>query len=377
TPQDLITETASLTGQYLAGRKAIADLRPRRPRTGRSLTIEGAREQNLKDITVEIPLGVITCVTGVSGAGKSTLVMDILYPALANRLQRAKMKIGAVRKLKGVEYLDRVIGIDQGPIGRTPRSTPATYTGLYDPIREFFAQLTEARMRGYGAERFSFNVPGGRCEACQGNGVVRVDMYFLPEVQVLCEVCKGKRYSRETLEIKYKGLSIADVLDLTVNQASEVFSANPAVAARLTALREVGLGYIKLGQPAATLSGGESQRVKLARELARRSTGRTLYIMDEPTTGLHFEDIRKLLELLNHLADAGNSIVIIEHNVDVIASADHLIDLGPGGGSNGGEVVAAGTPEELAMNPRSITGQYLKTVLFRQEKPPVGIAGFP
>ena len=360
TPSDLLRNPHSLTGQYLSGRLSNQPLAPRSKGNGEFLIIKGAQEQNLKNITVGIPIGIITCVTGVSGAGKSTLVMDILYHELAKRLHRSQRKPGRFDEITGWEHFDRIVGVDQTAIGRTPRSNAATYTGIYDHIRDLFAQLPEARIRGYKAERFSFNLSGGRCEACKGEGVVRVDMYFLPDVYVTCDVCKGRRYNRETLEIRYKGLSIADVLDLTVNQASEFFTALPAVYERLRALREVGLGYLQLGQPASTLSGGESQRVKLARELGRRSTGRSLYIMDEPTTGLHFHDVKKLLELLNRLKENGNTIVIIEHNLDVIQNADYVIDLGPEGGVRGGEVVAAGTPEEIACAPESATGQYLQ-----------------
>ena len=363
TPEALMADHRSLTGQYLSGRRNIEFSQPRKG-SGGFLTITDAREQNLKNVTAKIPIGTMTCVTGVSGAGKSTLVMDVLFTAIIKRLQRSPaVKAEAFNDLTGWEQFERVIAVDQTPIGRTPRSNPATYTGIYDPMRSLFAQLPEARMRGYQAERFSFNLSGGRCEACRGDGVVRVDMYFLPDVYVTCDVCKGRRYNRETLEIKYKGLSIADVLDLTVARALEIFGNIPAIHGRLMTLFEVGLGYLHLGQPASTLSGGESQRVKLARELARRSTGRTLYIMDEPTTGLHFEDVKKLLDLLRRLIDTGNTAIIIEHNLDVIKSADYIIDLGPEGGAKGGQVVAVGSPEAIAKSPSSATGYYLKSVL--------------
>jgi excinuclease ABC subunit A len=353
----------SLTGQYLSGR--MKSLIPvwRRSGTGESLVIKGAKEHNLKDITVKIPVGALTCVTGASGSGKTSLIMDILYNAVAARLHGSNDKVGRFDELIGADLFDRVIGIDQAPIGRTPRSNPATYTGLFDQLRALFAQLPEARLRGYRPERFSFNAPGGRCEACAGEGVVRVEMYFLPPVYVDCENCKGRRYNRETLEIKYKGLSVADVLDLTVLQASEILSNVPALSERLRALREVGLGYLRLGQAAQTLSGGEAQRVKLARELARKSNGRSLYILDEPTTGLHFHDVKQLMELLQGLTDAGNTMVIIEHNLDVIVGADYVIDLGPEGGDKGGTIVALGTPEEIAANLDSFTGQYLAKLL--------------
>jgi excinuclease ABC subunit A len=302
----------------------------------------------------------MTCVTGVSGSGKSSLVMDILYNSAARRFHRAQSKIGAHDEITGWEHFDRVIGIDQSPIGRTPRSNPATYTGIFDQLRGLFAQLPEARLRGYKAGRFSFNARGGRCEACAGDGVIKVDMYFLPPVVVTCELCKGKRYNRETLAVKYKGLSIADALALTINQAAELFGAVPGIFDRLRFLREVGLGYLTLGQPAASLSGGEAQRVKLARELARKSTGRSLYILDEPTSGLHFEDIRRLLDVLHRLTDEGNTMVIVEHDLDLIKSADYVVDLGPEGGTKGGFVVAQGTPEEIILDPHSITGAFLQ-----------------
>jgi excinuclease ABC subunit A len=329
------------------------------------LALNNARARNLKNITVEIPIGAMTCVTGVSGAGKSTLVMEILYNGVAQRLQRSKAPSGVDAEITGWEQFDRVIGIDQGPIGRTPRSNPATYTGLFDHLRELFAQLPAARVRGFGAERFSFNAAGGRCEACGGDGAVRVEMHFLPDVFVTCDVCKGRRYNRETLEIKYKGLSIADILALTVNQTLELFIAIAPIHDRLRTLRDVGLGYLKLGQSGSTLSGGEAQRVKLARELARRSSGRSLYILDEPTSGLHFEDVRKLVDLLNRLTDLGNTVVIIEHNLDVIKTADYVIDMGPEAGAGGGEIVAQGTPKDIAAVAASFTGQYLKAALNR------------
>jgi len=362
-PAELARDEASLTGRFLSGALTITPPRRRRRGSGSSLVIKGAREHNLKNITVEIPVGAMTCVTGVSGSGKSSLVMDLLYNSAARRFYRAEVRAGAHDEITGWEHFDRVIGIEQTPIGRTPRSNPATYTGIFDELRGLFAQLPEARLRGYKAGRFSFNAKGGRCEACAGDGMITVDMYFLPPVLVTCEVCKGKRYNRETLAIKYKGLSIADVLDLTVNQAVDLFSAVPGIFDRLRLLREVGLGYLTLGQPATSLSGGESQRVKLARELARKTTGRSLYILDEPTSGLHFEDIRRLLEVLHRLADEGNTMVIVEHDLDVIKSADHIIDLGPEGGNRGGYVIAQGTPEDLAEDPASVTGRFLKPVI--------------
>jgi excinuclease ABC subunit A len=365
---EIIGSQRSLTGQYLSGRmKPLVTVR-RRSGTGESVIIKGAKEHNLKNITVKIPVGALTCVTGVSGSGKTSLIMDILYNAVAARLHGSNDKVGRFDALIGADLFDRVVGIDQAPIGRTPRSNPATYTGVFDPLRAFFAQLPEARLRGYRPERFSFNASGGRCEACAGEGVVRVEMYFLPPVYVDCENCKGKRYNRETLEIKYKGLSVADVLDLTVLQASEILSNVPALSERLGALREVGLGYLKLGQAAQTLSGGEAQRVKLARELARKATGRSLYILDEPTTGLHFDDVKQLMELLQRLTDAGNTVVIIEHNLDVIVGADYVIDLGPEGGDKGGTIVALGTPEQIAANSDSFTGKYLAKLLGLQSR---------
>jgi excinuclease ABC subunit A len=362
-PAEISDSPGSLTGCYLSARMKRPAVMRRRAGKCEFLIIRGAKEHNLKNITVKIPVGALTCVTGVSGSGKTSLVMDILYNASSARLHGSRAKVGRFDELIGADFFDRVIGIDQAPIGRTPRSNPATYTGLFDHLRGLFAQLPEARLRGYRPERFSFNAPGGRCEACAGEGVVRVEMYFLPPVYVTCENCKGRRYNRETLEVKYKGLSVADVLDLTVLQASEILSNVPALSERLRALREVGLGYLRLGQAAQSLSGGEAQRVKLARELARRSTGRSLYILDEPTTGLHFHDVKQLMELLQRLNDAGNTVVIIEHNLDVIVSADYVIDLGPEGGDKGGTIVALGTPEEIAANPDSFTGQYLAKLL--------------
>jgi excinuclease ABC subunit A len=366
TPAELARDSRSITGRYLAGELQIP-VPPRRRRARDHLTISHASAWNLKDVTVEIPIGAITCVTGVSGAGKSTLVMDVLHQGVADRLQRRSRrgKTSHRATIDGWGKFDRVIGVDQSPIGRTPRSNPATYTGIYDHVRELFAQLPEARVRGYGSERFSFNVSGGRCEACGGDGVIRVEMYFLPETFVTCAVCKGRRYNRETLEVKYKGLSIADVLDLTVDSALDLLNSIPAVRDRLSTLHEVGLGYLRLGQAASTLAGGEAQRVKLARELARRSSGRSLYVLDEPTTGLHFDDVKKLVELLNRLADLGNTVVIVEHNLDVIKNADHVIDLGPGSGEQGGEVIAKGSPEEVAATAGSATGRYLAAALVR------------
>jgi excinuclease ABC subunit A len=363
TPQDIIASQQSLTGRYLAGEFSIPVPRMRRPQTGQYLTIVGAREHNLKGIDVEIPVGLFTCVTGVSGSGKSTLVTDILRKALDARLYGGRERPGEHDKLLGVERIDKVIDIDQAPIGRTPRSNPATYTGVFTFIRELYALTPEARMRGYQPGRFSFNVKGGRCEACQGDGLIQIEMHFLPDVYVTCDVCKGKRYNRETLEIKYKGTGIADVLDMTVEEALRFFENVPRVKEKLQTLYEVGLGYIKLGQSATTLSGGEAQRVKLSRELSRRGTGRTLYILDEPTTGLHFADIQQLLDVLHRLRDAGNTVLVIEHNLDVIKTADHIIDLGPEGGDEGGKLVATGTPEEIVRIKGSYTGQFLKRVL--------------
>jgi len=359
----------SLTGQYLAGLRQI----PRPP--GRrlaanpaALTVVGARANNLKDLTVAFPLGTFTCVTGVSGGGKSSLVIETLYKALARRLNGAREHAGEHERIDGIERIDKVVDIDQSPIGRTPRSNPATYTGCFTPIRDWFAGLPEAKERGYKPGRFSFNVKGGRCEACQGDGVIKIEMHFLPDVYVQCDVCKGKRYNRETLEVMFRGRSIADVLDMTVEEAAEFFKAVPAIRDKLVTLQRVGLGYIHLGQQATTLSGGEAQRVKLAKELSRRATGRTVYILDEPTTGLHFEDVRKLLEVLHALVEPGNTVIVIEHNLEVIKTADWIIDLGPEGGDGGGRLVAAGTPEEVAAAPESITGQYLAPYLAKAKK---------
>jgi len=363
TPGEVQADSRSLTGRYLAGELAIPVPRLRRPPTGQVLTIVGAREHNLKGIDVEIPLGLFTCVTGVSGSGKSTLVTDILRKALDATLYGSRQQAGEHDKILGVEQIDKVIDIDQAPIGRTPRSNPATYTGLFAFIRELFAMTPDARMRGYTPGRFSFNVKGGRCEACQGDGLIQIEMHFLPDVFVTCDVCKGKRYNRETLEIRYKGASIADVLGMTVQEALRFFENVPQVKAKLQTLYDVGLGYIRLGQSATTLSGGEAQRVKLSRELSRRSTGRTIYILDEPTTGLHFADIQQLLDVLHRLRDAGNTVLVIEHNLDVIKTADHIIDLGPEGGDEGGQVVATGTPEEVARVKASYTGQFLRRVV--------------
>jgi len=362
-PEKLLESESSLTGQFLSEKATIPVPGLRRKGNGASLFIEGAAQNNLKNIVVGIPLGALVCVTGVSGSGKSSLVNEILYPALAQNLYRSKMKIGRVEKVRGIHQVDKVINIDQSPIGRTPRSNPATYTGLFNPIRELFAMLPESRMRGYKPGRFSFNVRGGRCETCNGDGIIRIEMHFLPDVYVTCESCKGLRFNRDTLEIKYKGYHIAAILDMTVNQAFSFFENVPAVRSRLKTLIDVGLGYVRLGQPATTLSGGEAQRVKLSRELSKRDTGKTLYLLDEPTTGLHFADIRKLLEVLNHLVELNNTVVVIEHNMDVIKTADYIIDLGPEGGDRGGRLVAAGTPEEVAKVEGSYTGRFLRKVL--------------
>lgn len=368
TAEEIMACEQSVTGQYLSGRRFIPVPAERRKPDGRWLTVRGAAENNLKNIDVSFPLGLFTCVTGVSGSGKSSLVNEILYKELAARLNRAKTKAGSFREIEGVDYLDKIIAIDQAPIGRTPRSNPATYTGLFTDIRDLFASTNDAKMRGYGTGRFSFNVKGGRCEACQGDGIIKIEMHFLPDIFVPCEVCKGHRYNRETLEVKYKGKSIYDVLEMTVEEGLSFFSNLPKLARRLQTLYDVGLGYVKIGQPATTLSGGEAQRVKLAAELSKRPTGRTVYILDEPTTGLHTADVHKLIEVLRKLSADGNTIIVIEHNLDVIKTADYIIDLGPEGGSGGGTVVARGTPEEICECETSYTGRYLKKLLSQAKR---------
>jgi len=363
TPAEIAAHKDSITGDYLAGRREIAVPAERREGNGKSVVVEGATGNNLQDVTAEFPLGKFVCVTGVSGGGKSTLTIETLFKTASMRLNGARQTPAPCSTIKGLEHLDKVIDIDQRPIGRTPRSNPATYTGAFTPIRDWFAGLPESKARGYKPGRFSFNVKGGRCEACQGDGVIKIEMHFLPDVYVTCETCGGKRYNRETLEIRFKGKSIADVLDMTVEDAETFFQAVPSIREKMTALMRVGLGYIKVGQQATTLSGGEAQRVKLSKELSKRSTGRTLYILDEPTTGLHFEDVKKLLEVLHELVGQGNSVVVIEHNLDVIKTADHIIDIGPEGGDGGGRIVATGTPEDVALMAESHTGQYLKPML--------------
>ena len=363
TLEDILNSEKSKTGQYLSGRKVIPLPKKRRKGNGEEIIIKGARQNNLKDLDVSIPLGRLVCITGVSGSGKSTLISDILHRKLAQMLYRSKEQPGEMDSITGVENIDKVINIDQSPIGRTPRSNPATYTGIFTPVRELFATVPEARMRGYAPGRFSFNVKGGRCEACHGDGYIQIEMQFLPDVTVPCEVCKGKRYNREVLEIKFKGKNIAEVLDMTVEQALEFFEHFPKIKNRLKTLNDVGLGYVRLGQPATTLSGGEAQRIKLASELSKRATGRTLYILDEPTTGLSFDDVAALLKVIQRLVDAGNTVVVIEHQLDIIKNADWIIDLGPGAGDRGGYIVATGTPEQIAQNEKSATGEYLKKVL--------------
>jgi excinuclease ABC subunit A len=372
TPDKVMQAPESITGQYLSGMRQIPVPTMRRrppPKGGRTLSIVGCRENNLQDVTARLPLGTFICVTGVSGSGKSTLIVETLYKALAKRLNGAREQPGAHDKIEGLENLDKVIDIDQSPIGRTPRSNPATYTGAFSPIRDWFAQLPESTARGYRPGRFSFNVKGGRCEACQGDGVIKIEMHFLPDVYVQCDVCKGQRYNRETLEVTFRGKSIADVLEMTVDDGVEFFRAVPVIRDKLLTLQQVGLGYIHIGQQATTLSGGEAQRVKLAKELSRRATGRTLYILDEPTTGLHFEDVRKLLEVLHKLVEQGNTVLVIEHNLEVIKTADWVLDLGPDGGAGGGRIVAEGAPEDIVRVTESHTGQYLARYLRRTAAP--------
>ena len=363
TAEEIKQVPESITGQYLSGKKKILVPKKRKKSNGKSIEIVDATENNLKNVTVKFPLGVFNCVTGVSGSGKSTLVNEVLYKYLARELNGSNEKPGKCEKIKGIENIDKIINIDQSPIGRTPRSNPATYTGVFDVIRELFAETNEAKMRGYQKGRFSFNVSGGRCEACQGDGILKIEMHFLPDIYVPCEVCKGKRYNRETLEVKYKGKSISDVLDMTIEEALDFFGNVPRIKQKIQTLYDVGLGYIKLGQPSTTLSGGEAQRVKLASELSKRPTGKTLYILDEPTTGLHIADIHRLVDILHRLVDTGNTIIVIEHNLDLIKTADNIIDLGPEGGENGGEVIAIGTPEQIVKNERSHTGRFLKKYL--------------
>ena len=363
TAEEIKNVPNSITGQYLSGRKKIPVPKKRRKAKPVSITIKGAKENNLKNLDVKIPLGVFTCVTGVSGSGKSSLINEVLYKNLAKKLYGSSEKGGKCKEIVGVENIDKIINIDQSPIGRTPRSNPATYTGVFDYIRDIFANTNEAKLRGYQKGRFSFNVSGGRCEACQGDGVLKIEMHFLPDVYVPCEVCKGKRYNKETLEVKYKGKSISDILEMTVEEALEFFANIPKIKQKIQTLYDVGLGYIKLGQPSTTLSGGEAQRIKLATELSKRPTGKTLYILDEPTTGLHIADVHKLVDILQRLVDTGNTIVVIEHNLDLIKTADYIIDLGPEGGDNGGEIIATGTPEQIIRNDRSYTGKFLKKYL--------------
>jgi excinuclease ABC subunit A len=357
----------SLTGAYLSGRLTIPTPEKRRPGNGKALVLRGAREHNLKNIDVRFPLGKLICVTGVSGSGKSTLVMEILYKRLAQILQGAKQRPGAHDAVEGVDLIDKVINIDQSPIGRTPRSNPATYTNLFDKVRQLFASLPQAKVRGYKPGRFSFNVKGGRCEACQGQGQLRIEMQFLPDIYIPCDICNGTRYNRETLQIRYRGLDIAEVLAMSVDEALDFFANFPTIRRKLNTLRDVGLGYVQLGQPAPTLSGGEAQRVKLSKELSKRATGRTFYILDEPSVGLHAHDVAKLIQVLNHLVDKGNTVVIIEHHPDIVKVADHIIDLGPEGGDAGGEIITQGTPEEVTQAPQSYTGLYLKRYLAEKE----------
>ncbi|MDE5588997.1 MAG: ATP-binding cassette domain-containing protein, partial [Acetatifactor sp.] len=364
TAEEIMQVPESITGQYLSGALKIPVPKERRKPAG-WLTVKGAQENNLKNIDAEFPLGVMTCVTGVSGSGKSSLVNEILYKRLARDLNRARCIPGKHKGILGIDQLDKVIAIDQSPIGRTPRSNPATYTGVFDQIRDLFASTADAKAKGYSKGRFSFNVKGGRCEACGGDGIIKIEMHFLPDVYVPCEVCGGKRYNRETLDVKYKGKNIFDVLDMTVEEALPFFENLPSIRNKIQTLYDVGLSYVKLGQPSTTLSGGEAQRIKLATELSRRSTGKTIYILDEPTTGLHFADVHKLVDILHRLADGGNTVVVIEHNLDVIKTADYIIDIGPEGGERGGTIIARGTPEEVAENKKSYTGAYVKKMLER------------
>ena len=362
-PAQILKSPGSITGEFLSGLRSIPVPKKRRIGNKKYITISGACGNNLKHVDASFPLGTFTCVTGVSGGGKSTLTIETLFKYASMKLNGATQTPASCSSIEGLEFLDKVIQIDQSPIGRTPRSNPATYTGSFTPIREWYSGLPESGRRGYNSGRFSFNVKGGRCEACQGDGLIKIEMHFLPDVYVTCDSCKGKRYNRETLEVKFKGKSIADVLDLTVEEAEEFFSAVPSIREKMTTLIDVGLGYIKVGQQATTLSGGEAQRVKLSKELAKRSTGKTIYILDEPTTGLHFEDVRKLLEVLHKLVDHGNTVIVIEHNLDVVKTADYIIDIGPEGGDGGGEIVAVGTPEKIVRENKSVTGAYLKGLL--------------
>jgi excinuclease ABC subunit A len=367
TPEEVMACEKSLTADYLTGRREVPVPATRRKgKKGQSISLKGASGNNLQNVDVDIPLGVMTCVTGVSGSGKSTLILDTFYKAIARVVMRTKDIPMPYKDIRGIEHIDKVIDIDQSPIGRTPRSNPATYTGAFTHIRDWYAGLPEAKTRGYGAGRFSFNVKGGRCEACQGDGVIKIEMHFLPDVFVTCEACKGHRYNRETLEVKFKGKSIADVLAMTIEDACEFFKAVPTIRTKMETLMQVGLGYITVGQRANTLSGGEAQRVKLSKELSKRSTGKTLYILDEPTTGLHFEDVKKLLEVLHTLVDQGNSVVIIEHNLEVVKTADYVIDVGPEGGTGGGQIIARGTPEDIAKTKGSYTGEYLAPLLAKK-----------
>ncbi|MEG2434862.1 MAG: ATP-binding cassette domain-containing protein, partial [Ruthenibacterium sp.] len=368
TIEDICAAPRSITGQYLSGKKSIKVPEKRRKSNGHCIEIIGATQNNLQNINVKIPLGVMTCVTGISGSGKSSLINEILYKRLCADLNGARIKPGAHKEMRGLEWVDKVIGIDQSPIGRTPRSNPATYTGVFTDIRNVFAQTQMAKMHGYGPGRFSFNVKGGRCEACEGDGIIKIEMHFLPDIYVPCEVCKGARYNRETLEVKYKDKSITDVLNMTVEEACTFFENIPRIYRKIKTLVDVGLGYIKMGQSATTLSGGEAQRVKLALELAKRETGQTVYILDEPTTGLHVADVHKLVKVLDKLVETGNTVIVIEHNLDVIKRADYVIDLGPEGGNAGGKIIAEGTPEQIAANTNSITGVYLAPLLAKKKK---------